>query len=106
MGCDIAVYKTKELSRDDSKGVVVLERTELLGTKSWELGELMPDVPNGCTTTIEPSEIIQALEAFESEDDYKYISEEIQSCKKELEKIVQNQNEDNWDDTVSLNVWY
>ena len=105
MGCDIAVYKTKELSRDASKGIVVLERTELLDTKSWELGELMPAVPNGCTTTVDPSEVIEALEAFQPDDDD--MIEEIQSCKTELAAIIQSKIDGTWpSDTVSLNVWY
>ena len=106
MGVDIAVYKTKLVSEDQSTCTALLERTELLDTKSAELGEalvLATEAPNGCTTTVDPYVVLDVLNDYISRNEFEYagMKEQIEECISDVKSAI-----DEKETTVSVNVWW
>ena len=78
MGCEISIYKTTVVSNDVSTSTELMERTELLDYKSYELGEILAgalELPNGRTCSADPVHLAALLTDYrddsENDDDEK-----------------------------------
>jgi len=107
MGCDIGIYREKQLSYDRSTSTEVIERETLLDLKTWTLGEMLTqetECPNGSITTVSPEQVLDALLSYEQTDECKNdedISEEIKDCISKV-KLAETQP----DGCLAVSVWY
>lgn len=106
MGCEVMIYKSSVVSEDRSTNTTLIERTEILDTKSWELGELLAgatEAPNGSTTTANPEAVVNCLQEYlhseECNDDD--MRREVQECIGQILPVLTSDK-----DTIAVNVWY
>ena len=105
MGCDISVYKTTTVSTDVSTSTELLERTELLDYKSWELGEILAgalETPNGCTCSVDPVHLASLLTDYRDDPDCDDCEEEmLTDC---ISEVVDTIDDDK--SAIYVNVWW
>lgn len=107
MGCDVSIYKEKQLSYDRATSTEVIERETLLDFKSWKLGELLTqetECPNGSTTTVSAEQVLDALLSYAETDECKDdedTSEEVKDCISQV-NLANTQP----DGCLSVSVWY
>ena len=107
MGCDVAVYREKQISYDRSTSTELLERETLLDLKSWELGERLAqetECPNGSITTVCTEQVLDALISYAETDECKNdedIKDEVTECISQVRL-----SETASDGCLSVSVWY